>query len=187
MPGKTRSGREVAPAVRKALRAAVDGLAPWPLTLWGPPGTGKTCAALSLLDWVAPWQDRDARGEPVIGLCYWTAHAYHRLVCDVQMGRADGSPADLRRATDRAALIVLDECDRAVDATDSRVETILDLVDRREGRPLVILSNGGLDALGRIYGRRLPSRLTLGTIVQTEGPDRRPAAGQGFQPKDGEQ
>jgi Cdc6-like AAA superfamily ATPase len=159
------------------VRELGKGALPWPLTLWGPPGTGKTCIGLSMLDRVEIIQPKDPRGEPVCGLFYWAASDYHRTVLDVQMGRCDCSRADLVRATNRAALIVLDEIDRSTDATDNRVETILDLIDRREGKPLVVISNGSPDTLGRIYGKRLPSRLSLGTIVKVDGVDRRADAG----------
>ena len=173
LPTECRSSELVAPALRETFRRLAAGTDPWPLTLWGEPGVGKTCAALAMLDWTAAFQPKDVLGRAVHGTFYWTATDYVRLTFHAEFGRVEVSPGELKRIVCKAALIVIDELDRATDAKDSRVEAILDLVDWRKGRPLVLISNGPPEKVAVIYGKRLSSRMSAGVILRVDGPDRR--------------
>ena len=55
LPDKHRELDLVDADLRDALRACVTGKAPWPLTLIGGPGSGKTCGVLLLHDWCGGW------------------------------------------------------------------------------------------------------------------------------------
>ena len=47
------------------------------------------------------------------------------------------------------------------------------LIDQREGKPLLVLSNLGIDAVSRLYDDRISSRLGGGTLVRVGNRDRR--------------
>lgn len=174
LTNKSRSNLEVEPPLRDTLRRLSKGELPWPLLLWGLPGRGKTCAAMSFLDHVKSIQPK-WRGRYIHGRYFWTVAEYYQLVLDVKFGRkTDVGIDDFRRGVvDEAALVVLDEVDRAEEIKDGRVEETLDVLDRREGMPLILLSNSSPDVLGQIYGERLPSRLANGVIYEMKGVDRR--------------
>ena len=168
-----RSKAAIEPPLRALLVGLVRGERNWPLTLWGLPGRGKTCAALSLCDHVTELQPK-RNGEPVYGTYFWTVQEFYALVCAVKFGRHDGvGLEDFRRRISRAALIVLDELDRCDDVKNDRLEEVLSLVDAREGLPLILLANTSPDEVGRIYGARLSSRMTQGVIYKISGVDRR--------------
>src|ERR1035441_4015290 len=49
---KERSVARIPSALREQMASVIDGAAPWPMTLLGAVGAGKTCAALALCDHV---------------------------------------------------------------------------------------------------------------------------------------
>lgn len=153
--------------LRTTIRRLVCGELPWPLVLIGPAGTGKTCAALCLVD--------HAHGR------YWTAGDLCGLLIRAQDGRYEWSnggyggkwhPEDVWGWIATAPLVALDEIGtRAV--SDFAYETVKRVIDEREGKPLVVISNADLAALGRLYDDRIVSRLAAGTVVELAGDDRR--------------
>lgn len=156
------------PALEGPVRAVVSGASPWPLVMYGPPGTGKTCAALVLLD--------HAGGE------YHTAADWARCIIDAQQKRLswhrEGQSGPLTeemiyRAITAAPLVVLDELGTRERASDHAYEVTKRLIDAREFRPLVVISNLDMDALAKVYDDRVTSRLGRGTVLHVEADDRR--------------
>ena len=146
----------------------------WPLAVCGPPGTGKTCAALCLCDHC----DGDSR--------YWTAAGLCELLVMSQSGRLEWSregyggtvwPETVWRWVAGAALVVLDEVGCRDRVSDFAYETVKRVIDDRYGKPLVVLSNHTLDVVARLYDDRIADRLAEGTVIVLQGESRRLAGG----------
>lgn len=170
-PNKIRTREEIPEAMRRGIRNVARGLAPWPLFMWGPPGTGKTCAALMLLDYCN-------------GLTqYWAVEQLceHLISCDQGQVFTEGmrQATVTRRSTWRdvkeAQIVVLDEIGgRLKEVSDHHHETVKRVLDLREGSPLIVISNLRISELSAIYGDRVPSRAAAGSILDwREYPDRR--------------
>ena len=148
---------------------------PWPLVLIGKPGTGKTCAGLSMLDWyVGP----DTKYYPqkwvsVIGL-YMTVDDLMTELEDCRKGHNPRSATEFWDVVRRVSLVVLDELVPGRERVPEYVfRCVKQLIDARLGRPMVVISNQSLTALDTIYDGRLVSRLAAGTILTVDGEDRR--------------
>lgn len=156
---------QIEPSLRKALRELAAGKLPWPLFLWGPPGVGKSCAALALLDRT--------------GGFYWTAGGLAEDVVLINKGELHYPSG--RRITTKGfwqevsvcELVVLDELGLRARAGDWQYDCVKRLLDAREGLPLIGLSNLTLDQLVHCYDDRVCSRLAAGTIHHLGGEDRR--------------
>lgn len=149
----------------------VAGESPWPLFVNGPAGTGKTCAALSLLDFLE-----------FGGGKYITAAQLAIDLIELMHGRLSwyvegrGGQYSTRQFWDEyanAPLVVLDEIGCRDKVTDHQYEGVKRLLDERSGRPLMILSNHDLETLARLYDDRIASRIAGGTVVLLGGADRR--------------
>lgn len=156
------------PALRTAIRAAVLAETPWPLVVHGPAGCGKTCAALCVLD--------HAGGE------YHTAAGLCETIIRAQQGRLEWShegrggmlwPEQFWRKLAAASLVVLDELGSRERVSDHHYECVKRVLDDRAGKPLIVLSNLGLEKIASLYDDRIASRLAAGTVVRMEGDDRR--------------
>jgi len=165
---KQRELTKIAPALRQQFRKFLEGKAPWPLFLHGPVGTGKTCAALCLLDWI------EGGGH------YWTLAEWCDALNEARLGfyilpweKLPTSPFGLWRVLGRASLFVLDEVGLRDAVTPFQFETLKRAIDVREGRPLVCISNLDLKQLAKVYDDRIASRLSAGTVVCLDGADRR--------------
>lgn len=143
----------------------VVGKALWPLFLHGEAGSGKTCIGLCLNDeyggWLVEFPElldlllRIQRGE------FWYSgptggRAYARDVWD------DWTKANLT---------VLDEIGLRA-PSDFSFETLKRLIDVREGKPAVFISNLSLSDIKGLYDDRIASRLASGTVIELQG-DRR--------------
>jgi DNA replication protein DnaC len=149
------------------MRECCAGQRPWPLVLIGRPGVGKTCAALALLDWATGLYDTAAGLPDKVLLAnkgeLWNPQTQQRV-----------SPAALwEDLTRRSALVVLDELGARERVSDWAYQCVYRAVDERSGRPLILGSNLGLEALTGLYDYRLTSRLAAGTVLEMTGPDRR--------------
>ena len=156
--------------VRATMRAVVAGEKPWPLFMTGQAGVGKTCAALCLLDLVQ-------YGEyfTVADLCEkLTNAAFGRLEWS-QGGRGGIMTATMFRRCYLAGpeLLVLDELGLRDSVSDAHYETVYRTIELRLGKPFIVISNHGLDQLGKIYDDRTASRLVAGTVIEIGGEDRR--------------
>lgn len=166
------------PAVRPVMRRLALGKAPWPWFLFGSVGTGKTCAALCLLDF--------AGGE------YYTAGGWAETLNQARDGRLTGRvwsrtgpwgdskpiegmvwPENLWSIAARAPLFVLDEVGARKTITDHQYECVKRLIDDRHGKPLVMISNHDLQTIGELYGAPVADRLHAGTVTELSGPSRR--------------
>ncbi len=163
-----RNIREVAKGVRAEIRSARTESSDWPLFFFGPPGRGKTCAALSLLDWLYhPYR-------------FYTAASLRQLLIDAQQGRDTKDypygirPAEVWRDIAAANMVVLDEVGVGQSVTDHHYEAVCGVLDKRNGLPLVVISNLSPAEIATVYDDRIHSRLCCGTLVDFSGyPDRR--------------
>jgi DNA replication protein DnaC len=138
----------------------------WPLLLTGPAGSGKTCAARCLLDCCSGsyivFQNfcerliRAEKGEleSTSGFRIWTSEVW-------------------RDDIENRELVVLDEIGMRESVSDFQYVTLKRILDLREGKPFIAISNKQPRELERIYDDRVVSRLCAGTIVILEGKDRR--------------
>lgn len=153
-------------SVRETMARVIGGFAPWPLVLLGEAGVGKTCAALCLLD--------RARG----GRRYWVVADLSMTVISVQDGEAEYGmrPDTLTAWWARYAelkCVVLDELVSRGKVSDFGYETVKRAIDSRHGKPLVVVSNGTIETIARVYDDRIASRLAAGTVIEMTGSDRR--------------
>jgi DNA replication protein DnaC len=166
LPAKARDLESVANPIRKAIKACVEGSAKWPLFLFGPAGTGKTCAVLCLCDHVA-------RSK------FWTEETLVQQVTDAMMGRLHSSigypifTGEIWRRVESAPVVAVDEIGARTVVSDHRYATLKTLLDLREGKPLALVSNVEPSELAAIYDDRIASRALCGTVVKAGGVDRR--------------
>ena len=71
------------------------------------------------------------------------------------------------------ALVVVDDLGARDRVSDHAYETLKKVLDSREGRPLIALSNARLSELARVYDDRIASRLSAGTLIALDEPDQR--------------
>ena len=161
--------------MRKAINDLCYGRAAWPLFLTGPAGTGKTCAALALVDRVT-----------VDGHCIGQYAEYGEL-CRRLIAAMKGelpftnrhgysgytSVEDVWEEWRRAPLSVLDEIGARENVSDHAYETLKRAIDSRESQPAVFISNLNLEGIAGVYDDRIASRLGAGTALELSGPDRR--------------
>ncbi|TPV94837.1 MAG: hypothetical protein B7733_12945 [Myxococcales bacterium FL481] len=132
----------------------------------GAAGTGKTCAALCVLDWAA------------CGRKYWTMAELCTELISVQAGEREyGQVTDSprwwwERYAERG-LVCIDEIGARENVSDFHYETLKRAMDSREGKPVVLISNEPIDRLARIYDDRVASRMAGGTVIEFGGPDQR--------------
>jgi DNA replication protein DnaC len=174
VPNYQRDIAKIDPGFRNELRRIVTGEAPWPLLLYGPAGTGKTCAALCLLDYA--------------GGRYFTMNSLCAELIDSQQGRLysessciDGTYVESRRIypqtfwerIEREKLVVLDEIGANELVSDHHYDAIHRILEVRKNRPFVAISNLPPEQIERLYDGRIFSRLACGTVVHLQGCDRR--------------
>jgi chromosomal replication initiation ATPase DnaA len=168
MPWKERSITGIPSALNKTLADLLDGLLPWPLTLYGDVGTGKTCAALVLCDYT----DGD----------YYTAEQFSQRYELSRKGAlcyyVDGHtatiwPSDFWKQVRACPLFALDELGTRERVNETLYYTLLTLLDTRTLRATVLVSNLDLQELEKVYDYRIVSRLLEGTVVNLQGEDRR--------------
>jgi hypothetical protein len=156
------------PDLRAVISEVCLAARPWPLLLYGEAGSGKTCAAMCMVDVYGGWFA--GLGDMVDD--YWLAQ---RGQLQTSSGYA-WTFSEFRAMWTRANLAVLDEIGERREVSEAHYETTKKLVDWREKRglrPTVYISNRKPDEIGRIYGDPLASRLTGGTVVRVDGDRRR--------------
>lgn len=170
LPNKAREPALIPPGLLKVIKSCSEGESPWPLFLFGSTGTGKTCAALVMLDW--------AGGE------YFEATRMSEDHNDTKFGRYEErlpsggvwtpTAKGWRLARlEMPALLVVDELGIRERASQAQYEIVKYVLDLREGRPLVCISNMTGPELEQVYDARIVSRLGAGTIFDCSGGDRR--------------
>lgn len=166
LPDKDRLLTMLPHGLTKALCSLTRGEAPWPLFLHGPPGVGKTCIGLLLLDFAGGfYHTASTLAEDVIlagkGQLYYEG-SHHAV-----------SQKALWKAFRETALVVLDEVGSRSKVADWHYECTKRLLDEREVRPLVVISNLDLDQIAQVYDDRVASRLAAGTVLACQGEDLR--------------
>lgn len=146
----------------------------WPLYIHGEAGTGKTCiAALLYRDFIgyAAWCSCRALLRDMAAFRADPAHAMVWLMAsgNVCHRPAANAWADL---TDPGWLVCLDDLGtRELSPTQS--EILLDLLDARVGKPLIVTGNHDRAGLLKFMDPRIVSRLCQGTVIGLVGKDRR--------------
>lgn len=167
------------PQVTTPARDCVNGHAPWPLVFLGETGSGKTCAALCLLD--------------VFGKWYWVFDDWAQEVTQARVGRLQWSTGHKKTEQDvwrgieyhkdrEPKLLVIDEIG-ARRPTDVQIGIFSMTLDKRHGLPSLYVSNLDLAGIAETYDDRAASRLSAGTLVQFTG-DLRVAAALEAEPKE---
>jgi DNA replication protein DnaC len=166
---KDRVLEEVPPALWRLLIELCDGQHKWPLYLYGPPGAGKSCAALCLVDRIpgAKFFHMPALDEQVRAIKQGTAEWY-------ETGR--GGTWTMKGWWNYIAnlpLLVLDDVGLPEVSSDTQAETLFMALEAREGKPLICTSNINENDIETTYNSRVQSRMCSGTIYNLMGRDRR--------------
>lgn len=167
MPNIERSRDKIRPAIRKAIQKAIEARK-WPLVFIGGPGTGKSCAALCVLDY--------GHSEP---FSYWTetelAAQFAAAKCGTLFYPGGGlrSAASLMYDISMYRCVCVDELGTKGNMTDTTYEAVKLTIDARQGKPAVFVSNLGMESLGALYDERILSRLSRGTVINFGNGDRR--------------
>jgi DNA replication protein DnaC len=119
---------------------------------------------LCFVDWYGGWYLRFAE--------------FCRMLIDAQQGVltwSNGHPRserDIWEAWGTTNLVVLDEIGTRNNPSDFQVEVLHQAIDARENKPVVFVSNLDLEDVCRVYGDRIASRLSRGTLIEFEGDQR---------------
>lgn len=157
---------------RSAIRRCVVGASPWPLVFWGRPGSGKTCAALCLLDSVGGLTVYRTLGDACDELI-------QAMNGELTWGEYKASPKAWWEKWETARLSVLDELAIREKTTDHEYNVVKRAIDLRYGKPLVLISN---HSPGTIYDERIGSRMQGGTVVKFPDVDLRVSGRQARSP-----
>ena len=126
---------------------------PWPLLLWGSTGSGKTCAALLMVDAVPS--------------------SVYMTLDDLAAVAFDEAAAAIWSLGRESLLVAVDELGARQQDFDREYRALKRMADLREHRSAVWISNHSPARLREIYDDRIYSRLCCGTVVEVTGPDRR--------------
>lgn len=160
-PGYKRDAKLVPHELLEQLRRVWLGVDPWPLFLWGEAGSGKTCAALVLADHcggmyaTADGLAEDAR-LAMMGQLQWSS-GYARTT------------EEIRKQIFNAALMILDEVGEGDSPSDHKRSVVKRVLDLRQGKPLVVISNRDLEHIEKVYGDPIASRIASGTSCHCDG------------------
>ena len=148
----------------------VTGVESWPLVLTGEAGRGKTMAALCVAD-----HCRWAEYFTVSGLCEILNRAKFQggLTWTHEGHSGTWYATDIWRIIGEASLVILDELGSRENVSDAQYETVKDVIDSREDKPFIAISNLKLEQLSSVYDGRISSRLSQGTLFEVGGKDRR--------------
>ena len=161
---KSRRGHLVDSILKDTFGQLVAARKRWPLFLTGDVGSGKTCAALCIIDSWGGW--------------YLTVPGFLERLILAQKGGLTYSTGyartldELWRDVQHTNLLVLDELGGREKVSDHHYESVKRLMDVREGKPSVYISNLSLSELGKVYDDRIASRLVFGTTVTLKGDQR---------------
>lgn len=152
MPHMPRAAERIRPELRHLLEALAAGKARWPLYLYGPPGRGKTCAALWLMDQVP-------------GSLFTTPERCVQWL----LRREEAIWEECRNYV----LAVVDELGCRSRDSDLEYVALKRLADALDGLPTIWIANHPPERIGTIYDERIYSRICCGTWFHLEGPDQR--------------
>lgn len=177
------------PTLRTTLRKLAAGDAPWPLYLWGKPGTGKTSAACVLLDYAGPKKISGTRSKEIedwhSGLIEVREIAGIKIAANKRelTWYKDGVAGDwtwemLLGWVEKAEVVVFDEIGVGRESGDFKLDTMLEVLDRRcmnPIRPFIATGNLNPNEITKVYDARVASRLLSGTIFELVANDQRKA------------
>ena len=142
----------------------------WPIYLWGDAGRGKSCAAAAAF---ASWS------KPAIWL------GFSQLCDDLNKFNTSqivtfysgATPVDLSKSgywqrLKNTGLVVVDEIGTK-DSSGHRFDTVLQLLELRKKRPLILTGNLSPEKISDTYDERVLSRIYEGTVIQFVGQDHR--------------
>lgn len=156
-------------ALRLKMAEVVEGKLPWPMTLLGSVGSGKTCAALSLCDHVYR-----SMYETFAGHCDLLRMAQEGKFEWYSNGQGGKTTApQVWKGYRDAPLVVLDEIGSREKVSDFQYGCLYDMLENRERKPLILISNLSLEELDRTFDERIVSRVIVGTVIEIEGSDLR--------------
>lgn len=160
---------QIPSALREQMAEVVEGKFPWPMTLLGTVGSGKTCAALALCDHVYR-----SMYETFAGHCDLLRMAQEGKLEWYSNGQGGKTTmAHMWKGYRDAPLVVLDEIGSREKASDFQYGCLYDMLEFRECRPLILISNLSLEELARVFDERIVSRIIAGTPILVEGADLR--------------
>lgn len=157
---------QIPAALRTVFRDLVTAKASWPLLLHGPAGTGKTCAALCLIDFAGGMYHSLPDFLAYMGRV--VNDREHDLLLNKKM-----TPEIVWARMLVAPIVVLDELGARDRVSDFHYETLKKALDVRERKPAVYISNLPLGQIATLYDDRIASRLSSGTVHELKGIDRR--------------
>lgn len=136
----------------------------WPLYFFGMAGRGKTIAAAMVF---AEWP---GTSDGATAPRFWPSS---KILTDLVEARFSGGVSAIRNTVNAASLLVMDDiADRNM--TDARRAALLDILNWREDKPLILTSNFAPDELNAVVNDdRLVSRILAGQTLQFGGPDLR--------------
>lgn len=178
---------QVDPRLRMVFRGLVTGLKPWPLYLWGAAGTGKTSAALVVLDHCGRNQSEHEFLPAVHDWLYGYAEvrslAGLKIKADRGLAAHDFGVPDGCSSWDRMLyhwgrlpVVLLDEIGVGAQAGDFKLDTLLEVLNTRCNdpvKPLIVTGNLSPEDLPVMYDDRVSSRALAGTVYRLGGNDRR--------------
>ncbi len=158
LPRLSRSQKGVNPTLLKYLDKLTHAESNWPLYLYGPTGTGKTCAALTMADIAET-------------AAYWSLDDLADFVME-------HSPSEVNAEFTALAqkwLVILDEIGTRERATDLHYRVLKRLADAREQNAgaTIYISNLSPEQLAKSFDDRIASRLLCGVRFELTGEDRR--------------
>lgn len=137
-----------APARESFMKCAKSGKG-WPLFFYGLQGRGKTMAALWFLD-------------HVIKPCYVTG----RELVDYEFCSDWRRKDDFRNDWKKASLCVIDQFGMTGKQGPSQTQVIVDYLDKRTNRPLIVVSNLSPGEIDEVFDAQVRSRIEYGTKVE---------------------
>lgn len=146
--------------VRDCFRSLIRGESDWPLFISGEAGRGKTCAALTLADYVP--ESRRTHYSTLSEL----AREWQDTQIDAKLYRSKIEQWQLFDLT------IVDEIG-VRSPTEYQFELLLSLFDARLHRPTIWISNLLPDGIESTFDSRAFSRLCSGTVLLIDGDDRR--------------
>lgn len=145
----------------------------WPVIFYGNQGRGKSCAAAVMYQaFSGPAYTRDLphRLQDNHVPCVWrsASNAIHEWLS----ARVKDEPF-FQWHWKAAPLAVLDDIGTRT-LTAAQFDALLELVNAREGKPLIVTSNHGPQQLEKAFeDSRIVSRLFAGHVIELTGEDRR--------------
>ncbi len=140
----------------------------FPIFVTGPAGTGKSCVGRLCVERLG--------GQAVV---FRHAFADHLAASRGELERGPKhfpyrvSERELWRGWEETPCLVVDEVAKRETASAAERDFIHNLLDLREGRPMLVISNRPLSEIKTIYDGAIGSRIGGGTQIKIAGRDRR--------------